>query len=186
MACLLNYIPQHLHANDRPNIAEFNIGEFLYRRCKIEEIDNPFDSLSLVDISVNRQGFGENILSTPEDVLYNTSQEKYPALQRFDMHVSYLEIEELNDQLAYEKSNAIEHNECTILLRHKKEECMYCHCAFEIYYNGTEMTWENYKDSLGRNSKLKTWCKLELSKMIMKEAVRINWEMYNDLFKDIQ
>lgn len=99
-----------------------------------------------------------------------------------------MQILELNEHLQYEKqidgiqvgSNGEQNNiYCTIKLKHKSEDCNYAHSAFEFYYDDEEVTWENYKATLGKenkgHSKLRTKCKTEISKMILKEEVRINW-----------
>lgn len=183
MPCHLPYIPQRLHCNGRPDINQFYLHEYLFRRCLEKDKENPFLTISLVDVSVNRSGPPDNILSVPGDVLFNTSPGKYGDTERLNMAVTPLQITELTENNNYIKRQTIvkelknqpnEHT-CSINLRHKKEECMYPHCAFEIYYDDIELTFENHDDLIGRNKHLRTWCKNELAKMIIKEEVRITW-----------
>lgn len=196
MACELPHIPTRLHENGRPNIDHFNISEYLFRRCDPSEIENPFAKISLVDISVNRSGIAGSWLSQPEDVLYNTNPEKYGEVVKLDQSVAILEITELNAENQYHKSKTEtrhlpkkepETNTCDIKLKHKKEQCNYAHCTFEIYYDNIQVSFENYNQTIKRNSLLRTWCKNELAKMIVKEEVRINWlEEEIKMFNNVQ
>lgn len=182
MPCTIPYIPERLHTNERPDIPGFSLGEQLYRRCKEEEKSNPFDTINLIDVSVNRQGPNGNPLSQPDDVLLNDTPENGKG-EVYNLTICYMTIMELDENNQYHKVNYQvtvkneneETDSCTIFLKHKKLDCNYAHCAFEIFYNDVEMTQLNYKKTLKKNTKLKTWCKNELSKMILKEEVRINW-----------
>lgn len=147
----------------------------MYRRCKPEEKENPFGHISLVDLSVNRQGTTE-LLSEAKDVLLNTSPTEKKPQQRFsELAIVTLEIKELAGCGTYDKAELIGENFCIIYLVHRPEPCNYAHAAFEIYYNGREVTFNNYKKTLGKNNKLRTWCKQQLANMIVKEEVRLNW-----------
>jgi hypothetical protein len=177
MPCLLNHIPPRLHTNGRGDINYFSIGEFLFRRCPEKYRYNPFDTISLSDISVNRRGPDENtILSEPEDVLLNFNLENQKGEIITDEVVSALEIKELDSNMEYLKTEEVDGASCKIHLKHDKIECNYSHSAFKIFFNGDELdSFKKYSDSLKKHSILKTWCKNELSKMIIKEEVRINW-----------
>ena len=189
MLCELQYIPEHLKRNGRAVIEDFYIGEYLYYRCKEENRLNPFDSISLRDISVNRSGNLDNGFSYPEDVLYNTNpSEKHPE-EKFDLSVTCLAIVELienryNKQLRQPESTLEVPNPpnqliANIYLKHKPIECNYSHSAFEIYFNEIEVTSANYEETIGRKNsetrKLRTMCKHELTIMIINEVVKINW-----------
>lgn len=175
MSCPLDYIPNHLHTNNRPDINYFSIGENLFRRCKEEDKNNPFDSISLVDLSINRRGPNQNlILCDPNDVLYNTNPTNGKG-NIINESISCLEIKELNDINEYEKIHTHDELKCKIHLKHDKTPCMYSHCSFKIYYNDIETTYENYNKGLKKNNKLRIWCKNELAKMYIKEEVRLNW-----------
>ncbi len=180
MGCKIDYIPSRLHTNNRQDINEFYIAERLFRRCKEEEKINPFDTISLSDVSVNREGSGDNKLSLPEDVLYNMNPDNGKG-EKLNLSISYLNILELNNQNQYFKIlcsynvNTSLTDICQICLKHKKEDCNYSHSAFVFCYNGVEISnFEIYKNTW-KNKKLRTKCKNELSKMIIKEEVRINW-----------
>lgn len=192
VSCNLSYIPARLVWGGRPIVQSFKIGEKLFRRCKEEERENPFDSISLVDLSLNRGGDEEFQFSLPKDVLYNTNPTETKTQQVFDEEVVVaLEIKELDAQSQYRKlfyEPVGNQNEeqlygqfcCEIFLRHKPDDCNYSHCSFEFYYKGEEVTWKNYKTTLGKGNsetrKLRTKCKYEISRMIIKEEVRINFD----------
>lgn len=199
MPCHIPYIPKYLHSDGRQNIDEFYLEELLFRRCNRGRRQDPFDDISLVDLSMNRGGppNGQH-LCKDEDVLYNTTPEDGKG-EKYDMDVSYLRIKELDSDGHYRKElSHTQENQgqlpiqasCLIRLRHKMEECNYPHSAFEFYYGGveetgTEVTFANYKTTLGRqnraHSALRTMCKHEISKMIVREEVRINWNIPEDL-----
>lgn len=187
MACEIPYIPNRLHRNGRENIVEFEIGELLFRRCPPNHVRNPFDSISLVDVSVNREGPEAGKFCEEEDVLYITIPNDGDK-EKYEESICRMQILELNDNSQYEKRidgkqagpNGEQNDiSCTIKLKHKSEDCNYAHSAFEFYYDEEEVTWENFKATLGKDNKghrkLRTTCKTEISKMILKEEVRINW-----------
>lgn len=189
MPCGLNYIPNHLIQNGRVPLGSFSIGEYLYFRCEESVKFNPFDNISLVDLSNNRSGTPTNFLSHPEDVLYNTNPSVLKPDQKFNLSIACLEIVELNENSNYVKEfkepvtlpipnpSNIQQNICVINLMHKPIECNYSHCAFEFHFNNTEVTFANYKATLGAkaNKIIRTKCKNEISKMIIKEVLRINF-----------
>jgi hypothetical protein len=178
VACLLTYIPEYLHTNEREPITEFYLHEHLYRRCSPEEKENPFAKISLVDLSVNRRGSKENILCSPSDVLYNMNPDINNNKEQVENQVVViLEIFEIATCNTYDKLLTHGNNSCIIYLRHKPESCNYAHAAFELYYNGKELTFDNYKTLLGTNAqnKLRTKCRQELATMILREEVRIHW-----------
>ena len=143
---------------------------------------NPFDGISLVDLSVNRSGLLLEKLSEPADVLFNMTPENQKG-EMLNEEVVHLRISELDENNQYKKAetrtkeiNGITTtNSCLLHLRHKKEECNYAHCAFEVIYNSVEMTYENYSKHLKKDTVLRSWCKNEIAKMIVKEEVWINW-----------
>lgn len=192
MSCKLSYIPKRLVWDCRPIVPTFKIGEKLFRRCKKEEKENPFDRISLVDLSLNRSGDETFEFSRPSDVLYNTNPTIEKPQEIFTEEVVVqLEILELTNELQYQKvffEPIVGLNEtqplgqfcCEIFLRHKPDNCNYAHCSFEFYYKGEEVTWKNYKTTLGKKNsettKLRTLCKHEISRMMIKEEVRINFD----------
>lgn len=182
--CLLSHIPPRLHRATQPLLPTFLLGESLYRRAPEDSAIEPFDGVSLVDLSVNRAGPDVQApLCQPDDVLWNfnlTSRQPSPRL--IGQVVVPLEIQELTEAGVYEKTMTMPRigqtqlHTCTIRLHHKPEACNYAHCAFEIWYDGVEMTFDNYNESLRKHIPLRTWCKKELVKMLVLWCVvRINW-----------
>lgn len=184
--CLLSYIPERLHSNDKPLLLAFEIGEFLYRRCKPEHLEEPFDGIKLCDLSVNRQGNKANHLSHKEEVLYNLNPENGKG-EKFDEVVITLEIKALTVNNTYEKT--IQHDgqdgngqpityTCFIQLLHDRLPCNYSHCIFHITFNGEVVTEQNYNRTLRRKgtlvTELRNKCKIEFEQMIREKEVRIN------------
>ncbi len=186
MSCHLPHIPQRLHSGERLNNPDFYIGELLYRRCELKHINNPFDTINLYDVSLNRQGPADNPYCEELDVLFNTKDEIPPILEQ---EVVPLVITNLNENLRYSKlmegsqddgrGNSIKLN-CTIVLEHALIPCNYAHAVFSFYYDGQIVTEENYKSLLGKknagHSELRTRCKTEISKMILRREVRHYWQ----------
>ena len=184
MPCEISYIPKRLHCNGRDNIEHFYIEEKLYRRSKVEETINPFASITLVDISVNRSGPKNSVLSEPEDVLFNTTPGKYQVEKFGDMAVVALVVKEL-DNNKYIKSRSkitpgiagaqdVTHT-CRIELHHDKDEpCIYPHSTFKIFFDDVEQTFDNYNQGLNRHKQLRNWCRQEIGRMIERKEVRIN------------
>lgn len=197
--CPIPYIPCRLHAGDKPDIPEFELGEKLYRRCPEASWEKPFSTISLVDISVNRAGnTSTGPLCEPEDVLYNFNQTAKQPGQRIVGEVCReLVVKELHSSGtalkivsvpplpvkqatgpqtgAPQATVAAPLPECVIRLLHKKEACNYAHCAIELKLNGEEVTFQNYKAGLGAKSReiaaLRDMCRQELGKMfLMQEA----------------
>lgn len=177
MDCELSYIPERLKSINKQPVHFFALGEILFRRCKKEDKLTHFQKEArFFDISVNRRGFDKNnIFSEPEDVLFNFNTkndfEKYE-----DQSFLCLEIKELNSNFQYEKMFNNSKNKVRIFLNHRIEPCNYSHCCFEIYFNEIEITTkETYEKSLKKDSELKDWCKFEITNMMIKEEVRLNW-----------
>lgn len=181
MPCLIPYIPERLHRNNRLTVNEFRVGEFIYRRCTEEQKLNPFATISLIDISVNREGL-HDIFSMPDDALLNI----YPDNGKGEKYLGYIVCEMVireltNDNFYYKEFEEIKEvagttiiNRCFIRLMHKTEECNYAHCAFEIYFNNIEMSnQETYNANLNRNKFLRNWCRTELARMIIKEEITV-------------
>ena len=183
--CLIPYIPAHLHANDRPDLPAFEVGERLFRRCPESVREKPFSAISLIDISVNREGPASMApLCQPEDVLFNFNPTCKQPGERITGEIAVeLVIKELAPNLTYEKATTETTGTtetpvftCVIRLLHKKEVCNYAHCAFELRLDGEEVTFANYKQSLGTKgpifSKLRDWCRQELGKMYVRQEAK--------------
>jgi hypothetical protein len=107
--CSIAYIPQRLQQNNKPVIEQFEVGECLYMRCKPAVLKNPYESISITELSHNRAGLRDNILCNPDDVLYSIKLdepfEKYEGLE-----VCTLEIKSLNENNRYHKDYSEEKN----------------------------------------------------------------------------
>lgn len=153
--CNLNYIPDHLKTKNKQIVESFCISELLFYRCDPQNIELPYDKINLKDISHNRN-FNDNNLYGPENVFINIDPKK--GFERYtDLKYVTLEIKKLNNNITYYKK-IIKNNDSNeyiieITLKHKPENCMYPHSAFEIKLNSEEITGENYKKTIGRDSK---------------------------------
>lgn len=168
--CQLNYIPEKLQTNDRLALQSFDVGELLYMRCAADNLSNPYNSITLSELSHNRGGSNENPISDPDDVLYNIRPdldfEKYP-----DKVVCTIRILDLNEQSQYDKSFSDGSNAATIRLIHEPLPCMYPHAVFRILFNEEIVTYKNYKDNLKKANKLRNSLKTELASMIVTQTL---------------
>lgn len=188
MDCPLTYIPEHLHTGDKPDIARFFINEILFRRCRPEDRLAPLD-VPLYDVSLNRQGNPDALISVSDDVLWNADPEQPQPGKRYDgWQVAHLRVMELTPEHQYEKTCAYTGSDgngkpltisCTIRLKHDMLPCNYAHTVFQFEYGGQVVTKANYKQTLGKKgtmySELRTRCKEELHNMNIKEEIWIEW-----------
>jgi hypothetical protein len=152
--CLLDYIPQYLHTNDKPIVKEFTIGEELYYRCKAGECKKPYDKISLYDISHNRN-FHDGKQYPKEDVLYNTND--HDPSERHESDIVVLKITELSKEQTFSKELVSQSDpdvKAHITLLHDPLPCMYTHSVFEISINETIIDRENYNTFLGKSNRL--------------------------------
>lgn len=175
--CSLPQIPARLHASGRPVLPFFEVGEWLYRRCKPAEVANPYATISLTDLSVNRTGPAEVApLCEAQDVLRNFSHSDTKEWIEDQVAVAMV-IKEVNQgrTYRYEATQTIGEivDTCILELTHAQEPCNYSHSAFKLFLNGDEVTFDNYKSTLGEKKcrKLRDQCRFELSKMIVKNEV---------------
>ena len=172
--CPLHYIPGRLHTNDRQIIDEFEVNENLYKRCKPEDLKNPYWAATLSELSHNRSGLTGDILCNPDDVLYNIKleeqAEKYEGLK-----VCTIRIKDLNDENRYKKTfSEIKNGEifnAVIELFHDPIPCMYPHSVFRIWLNGEIVTYENYKQTLKKVNRIRNSIREELASMIRKNEL---------------
>lgn len=180
--CSLLRIPPRLHSNGRAALPHFEVGERLYRRCKTDEIENPFAKISLVDLSVNREGPKEVApLCEPQDVLRDFSAESAEEwLLAGEVAVS-LELMEINEEGTYRYKSelpgapALATATCVLHLAHDQEPCNYSHSAFKLFLNGVEVSFDNYEEKEGLGAKkyrkFRTQCRFELGKMLLKGQI---------------
>jgi len=178
VACTLQYIPEILHTNDRQPIEVFTVGEFMYRRCKPEYLDNPFGNINLTELSHNRSGFGDQILSDENDVLY--SIKIYEEIEIYnDQQISTLEIISLNQENKYCKIFEQMKDGNKIIARmdilHDPEPCMLPHCIFRIWVGDDKITSDNYKVTLKKFNEIRNKIREELTSMIIKERCQNNF-----------
>lgn len=193
--CEIPYIPARLHTGDRAEISTFEVGELIFRRTPQSLANNPF-GISLVDISVNRKGLsGMSPLSEGNDVLYNVTPEKYSG-EFIDGLITTLVIRSLTEKSTYKfiakpakktlppnaesspnrlNQEEINNTVCEMELCHKPTPCNYAHCAFEIKLNGQEVTYENYKSTLGHKkyTEVRDKVRLELVEMMLTEEIEV-------------
>ena len=152
MDCLLDYIPEYLHSNNKPIVKKFAIGEELYYRCKAGECKKPYDKISLYDISHNRNFCNEQQYPK-EDVLFNTI-ESDPSTT-YDSRIVVLKITKLSKEETFSKELVSQSNsslKARITLLHDPLPCMYTHSVFEISIDGTIINKNNYNSTLGKRN----------------------------------
>jgi hypothetical protein len=151
LKCTLNYIPNHLHTNDKPIVEEFYIGETLYYRCNPENLEKPYDSIRLFKISHNRN-FNDASIFKSEDVFYNITEddlrEKYENLNIISFFIKHLS----ENKITYIKNLVYDDLTAKITLKHEPVACMYPHSVLEICINNQIITTENYKAELGKKN----------------------------------
>jgi len=175
--CPLAYIPDRLKTFNRPAITRFDVGEFLYRRCKPSEIENPFKSITITELSHNRSGLKEDTLCNDYDVLFNINAE-----EAFEKHVDKvvctLKIVSLTENNKYRKEFTQRKNEMDYVgvmeLIHEPESCMYPHCVFRVWVNDEVVTYDNRKQTIDKLSEIRTRLKEELASMIITKQVNQN------------
>ncbi len=175
--CHLSYIPARLHTNDKAIITEFEIGEFLYRRCNPEELENPFKGITIGELSHNRGGLNNNLLCNPNDVLFSIRE--YEDFQIYEGKVVCpLKIKTLTENSSYikEYTQTKDNTEykCVMQLIHEPEPCMYPHCVFRVWINDTIVTTKNNKTTIDKLTEIRTKLKDELASMIRKRQVSQN------------
>lgn len=169
MICSLNYIPDHLHTNEKPIIEQFQIGEKLFYRCKPENLQKPYDNISLYDISHNRN-FNDSETFTENDVFYNIIEddirEKYDDLNFISFYIKNLSA----GNQTYIKHFIVEDLTAKITLKHSPEACMYPHSVLEICVGNIIINRENYMSELGKKSQkfktLRSLIRQELTSLI--------------------
>ena len=172
--CNLKYIPDRLHTNNRPIIRKFNLGHLLYHRAKPEDVENPYKRVTIAELSHNLGGDPHNPLSQPQDVLFSVKNDE--VVEKYeDREICTLKIISLNDENHYDKEFSQEKNGHNatgrIKLIHKPVPCMYPHCTFRVWLNGTIVTYDNYKQTLKKWNKIRTELKEELASMMIQRVV---------------
>ena len=179
MICSLTHVPSRLHWDRQLVINNFFHNEKLYwRRKKSLAKDNPFLSITLADVSVNRSGHTDLFFSYPEDALINITEEEPThytdnevlvlSISKSDFHKEPKRIFEVGtDETQY----VVEMH-----LVHDPLDCNKAHAMFRFKFDNYFVTFEDYKNSFGVNKpkeikKLRNLCKDELFKMIVSRIV---------------
>jgi hypothetical protein len=173
--CNLQHIPERLRRQGRPTIEQFQIGEELYFRCKEEALENPYKVVSLCEVSHNRQGHVNNILSEADDVLYAITGE---AERYTDKKICTLKIVALTNEGAYHKTFHETKNGTEFVgrmkLMHDPDECMYPHSIFRVWLNDEVVDMQNYDVTLKKVNKIRTYLKEDIAAMIVARKVDQN------------
>lgn len=170
------YIPVELHRRGRKVCNRFFLNEEIYRRCPTKDINVPFGSISLTDLSLNRQGNPKKKrpLSWPDDVLYNHAPHKGGSKPKFEESFVVLKVKRLLKNKTFRKILREEGNTLLLNLKHVPTTSNYSHSVFEIVLNNKIISFSNYKATLGSNGhkKLRNNCRLEIHKMIIRREIR--------------
>lgn len=175
--CTLNYIPKRLHWGNKRMLHTFRVGDILYRRCKPEELQNPYQTMSpLCELSHNIGTCCHDTISEEPDVLYSIKEDE--PIEKYDRATYQLKIISLNSNKRYSKEftetkNGIVHRSQLELL-HDPVPCMYPHCVFRTWFNSDIVDRNNYKSGLGKMKRLKTKIRHELTTMIYRREVDQN------------
>jgi len=180
--CDLDYIPSHLHWNSKPLLNKFYPEEILYRRVNPNEnIDLPFATISLYDISFNRSGISNNMLCEREDVLWNVDPEK--DIEKYNLEISEIIVKKLNLEVKDEKvirlgkEESINENDLNIFiilkLTHKPIDCNYSHSTIVFSVEGKIVDNVNYEYTLGskKYKRLIIKCRKILNDAILKKEI---------------
>lgn len=176
--CNLSYIPDYLHWKGRPIISSFYLNEELYWRTLPNANDLPYASISLTDVSHNRQGPISSVISFCSDVLYNTDEQK--DVTKLDYDVTILAIKELLPDNTFSKKINQGDVSVTMCLEHDPIPCNYAHTIFKFFFQDKiHVTFQNYEKTLGDKKnkdikKIRTQCRLEIQAMIIRKELRIN------------
>ena len=114
-------------------------------------------------------------MSDLEDVLWNTDDNK--DFERYDYDVIILKVKELLTNNTFVKEFSNEGINVSMSLLHEPISCNYAHTIFKFVYQASiEVTFENYKETLGhkRAKKVRNLCKLKLHEMIVRRELRIS------------
>lgn len=172
--CNLQYIPSRLHWGEKELLTSFQIGDVIYRRCKPEELENPYKDFSpLCEISHNLGTCCKTQISEEEDVLYSIIEDE--DFEKYERVTYQLKIISLNEESRYSKvhfevKNNVE-NIGRIELQHDPVACMYPHCIFRLWLNDEIVNRDNYKNGLGRLNKLRTEIRHELTTMVYRKEI---------------
>lgn len=168
--CNLSYIPKRLHKNGRLDNQVFYKGESLFIRINPNH-PTPFESITLANLSLNRSGI-DNEYSYPEDVLWNTREDK--GFEKFHWTIKTMNIgsNSYNEVLQPVIVEKYGDDYCKIILKHLSIDCNFAHCDMDFIINGNiVVTKENFKETLGskRFKKLRSYVRQRLHESIVQK-----------------
>jgi hypothetical protein len=176
--CQIDYIPERLHyTSKKPLIEKFYVGDILFRRCTLDELDNPYKSISLYDLSHNI-GIVNNVeISLAEDVLFSIKEDEEIKIYQNKIPCE-LKIKDLDTDNLYNKCFE-SFDKVILLLKHDPCTCMYPHCVIEIVFNEVIVTKDNYYETLGdkknKNAKrLREFVRQELASIVVTRYISQN------------
>jgi hypothetical protein len=174
--CNLPYIPYRLHSFGKEIVNNFTVGEELYYRCNPNDCIKPYQTISLFDVSHNRN-FNNSSEFPKEDVLYNIDPRKSEEKIE-EKKINITVINKVSANNTFEKIIISDSNPkliAQIKLIHDPKPCMYSHCVFEISLNDTIIDSDNYNTTLNKNGKayknLRSDIRLELTSIIYSSKI---------------
>lgn len=181
MICKLAHVPSYLHWDRETVFNKFFHNEELYwRRSKADiEKENPFLSITLADVSVNRSGNNEVFFSKPQDVLINienTNETHYSGYGVFILSVNKIDFDKESKKSFTEIDTNGQMYIVEMHLIHDPIDCNKAHSMFRFKFDSQFVKFDEYKNSLGKDlpkvlKKLRKCCKDELQKMIVSRIV---------------
>lgn len=148
--CDLDYIPEYLHWGEKDIINDFGVDESLYWR--VEKFTTPFAKISLSDISFNRSGSINNILSKKSDVLWNINpedpEEQYDS-EIITLKVLYLNFDGIIKTYTYPEDSIDPIESVDMSIIHDPCPCNYAHSVLRFHYEDQHVTFNNYNEGFG-------------------------------------
>ncbi len=181
--CTIPHVPPHLHWDGITVVEIFSHNEKLFWRIqKTNNIDNPFLSIKLVDISVNRSGSEDVFFCNAIDTLINITNPSETHYTNCDVLELSIEKQNLNKETIKKFSSPSEIAEgetqysVELHLIHDPMPCNKAHSMFRFKFDGEFVKWDDYKNSFGKDTpkalkRLRQICKDELYKMIVRRIV---------------
>lgn len=182
MICTLPHIPSHLHWDRKTIQPNFYHDEKLYWRRPIEKLEeeNPFLTITLADVSVNRSGNDKMFFSNHEDVLLkldNDGETHYTGQGILILAIHKIDFDKESKKgfTEYIEPNGKQLT-AEMHLVHDPLDCNKAHSMFRFKFDGQFVKFSDYKNSFGKDTpkavkRLRNICKDELRKMIVSKIV---------------
>jgi len=163
-------------------VNEFFNEEKLFWRCKDFSNINPFKTIRLADVSVNRSGSEEVFFSEAQDVLWNIfedqEQERYAEHGFIVLSIMNLGLNEYFVRKYQETLHDVTVS-AEMQLIHDPLLCNRAHSMLRFTYEGNTVKFEDYKKGFGKKSpkaleRLRRVCKDELLKIIVSKVVNFD------------